>query len=188
MAALDREAFLWVVQHRADWLDPLFVALSLVGNAGLLWIALAPLLALLARRGLLATTALAAAAVWCADLIALGIKEVVERPRPFETLARADPLVSATVGASLPSGHAATSFAGLVVLGALFRRTLPALAVLALAMSFSRVYVGAHYPFDAVAGAALGAAVGAVVMIALPRIPRPPWRPLRRSGPAPPPG
>jgi undecaprenyl-diphosphatase len=157
---LDKSVFLWVVEHRVGWLDPVFVGLSIVGYAGLVWIVLAPLVAWLGRRNPLFGLGLTAACVWSSDLIALGIKAATARPRPFETFPQADPLVGVTVGQSLPSGHAATSFAGAVVLTYLLKRSAPFVFLLAVAIAFSRVYVGVHYPFDVVAGAALGAAVG----------------------------
>jgi len=131
-----------------------------VGYLGFVWIALAPLVASLAKRNALLATVFTATCVWSADLIALGLKAATGRPRPFETIPQADPLVGATVGQSLPSGHAATSFAGAVVLSYLLPRSAPYLFLLATAIAFSRIYVGVHYPSDVVAGAALGAAVG----------------------------
>jgi len=131
-----------------------------VGYLGFVWIALAPLVAYLAKRNALLATVFTATCVWSADLIALGLKAATGRPRPFETIPQADPLVGATVGQSLPSGHAATSFAGAVVLSYLLPRSAPYLFLLATAIAFSRIYVGVHYPSDVVAGAALGAAVG----------------------------
>jgi undecaprenyl-diphosphatase len=184
---LDRELFLWVVEHRTGWLDPVFVGLSVVGFAGLVWIALAPLGAYLGRRSIFFGVGLTATSVWSADLIALGIKAATGRPRPFETIPQADPLIGATVGQSLPSGHAATSFAGAVVLSYLFRRAAPFVFVLAVAIAFSRIYVGVHYPSDVIAGAALGAAVG-LAALALVRLRQPTSGARRRSEGAPPAG
>ena len=185
--SLDRGVFVWVVEHRVGWLDPLFVALTVVGYAGLVWIALAPVLAVWAKRGIVATVALTAVCVWAADLVTLGVKASVERPRPFTVVPEAEPLLGGTVGSSFPSGHAATSFAGAVVLTLVARRTWPLLFVLALLVSFSRIYVGAHYPLDVVSGAALGAAV-ALAVIALIRAPRRISGARRRSTAARPPG
>jgi undecaprenyl-diphosphatase len=156
---LDRTVFLWVVEHRVGWLDPFFIGLSFIGYAGLVWIALAPSIALLARRHVAFSVSLTAACVWSADLIALGIKAATGRPRPFETIPQADKLIGATVGQSMPSGHAATSFAGAVVLTYLLPRAAPFVFLLAVAIAFSRVYVGVHYLSDVLAGAALGTAV-----------------------------
>ena len=170
------------------WLDPVFIALSIVGYGGLVWVVLAPALARWAHRPLLGVTLTTAGAVWSADLIATILKVVFERPRPFETLAYADPLLGANLGASMPSGHATTSFAGAVVLTLMLRRGAPALFALAVAIAFSRIYVGVHYPADVLAGALLGATVGAVVALLVLRTPRRISGALRRSAEAPPPG
>jgi membrane-associated phospholipid phosphatase len=84
----------------------------------------------------------------------------------------------------MPSGHAATSFAGAVVLTYLLPRAAPFLFLLAAAIAFSRVYVGVHYPSDVVAGAALGAAVAlaALVLVRL-RRPTSAGRPQSEEGP-----
>jgi undecaprenyl-diphosphatase len=184
---LDKSVFLWVVEHRVGSLDPVFVGLSVIGYAGLVWIALAPLLALLARRNLARSVALVAACVWSAELIALGIKAATGRPRPFETIPQADKLIGATVGQSMPSSHAATSFAGAVVLTYLLPRAAPFVFLLAVAISFSRIYVGVHYPSDVLAGAALGAAVAFVALL-LVRARRPTSAGRLRSEGAPPAG
>jgi undecaprenyl-diphosphatase len=157
---LDRDLFTWVVEHRAAPLDWLFVALSVVGQAGLVWIALAALLALWARKPVLFTTLVTAATVWTADLLATGLKSVADRERPYEVIPAADPLLRWDVSSSLPSGHAATSAAGAVILAYLIGRGGLWLGLLAVAIGFSRVYIGVHYPSDVLAGAAIGLAVG----------------------------
>lgn len=168
-------------------LDWLFVALSVVGYGGLVWVALSPLLALRSGRPVLVSTTLTAATVWAADLLALALKAATGRARPYETIAAADPLLRTDLGASFPSGHAATSFAGAVLLACLFRRAVPALLILAALIAVSRVYVGVHYPLDVLAGAALGTAVAlAVVVLVRARLPTSGGRP--RSGPTPPAG
>ena len=168
MAAADRELYLWITEHRVGWLDPVLVGLTVAGYAGLVWIALAVVGAVVSRRRVVPVVAATAAAVWSVDLVVLVLKHAIGRPRPFETVAGADPLIGYTAGDSMPSGHAATSFAGAVVLAAFFRRLLPVFFVLAAAVAFSRVYVGVHYPADVVAGAALGT-VWALVGMALVR-------------------
>ena len=172
---MDRAVFVWVVEHRAGPLDPVFVGLGVVGYAGLLWLALAALVVLRAGRPPFRTLAAAAIAVWGADLATLAIKAAVGRPRPFETVPEADPLLAGTVGSSFPSGHAATSFAGAVILSYLVPRAAPALLALAFAVAFSRVYVGVHYPADVLAGAALGCVAG-LAGTRLVRAPRSPGR------------
>jgi undecaprenyl-diphosphatase len=176
-----------VVEHRVGWLDPVFVALSVVGYAGLVWILLAPLLSVLGKRDPFFGLGLTAACVWSADLIALGIKAAAARPRPSESIPGVDTLLDATVGQSLPSGHAATSFAGAVILTYLLPRFAPLALLLAVAISFSRIYVGVHYASDVLAGAALGAAV-ALIALALLRLRRRTSAGPRQSEGAPPAG
>jgi membrane-associated phospholipid phosphatase len=57
---------------------------------------------------------------------------------------------------SFPSGHATTGFALCFVVGFLFPRAFPGMLVLAILVGLSRIVVGAHYPTDVVAGAAIG--------------------------------
>jgi undecaprenyl-diphosphatase len=168
--SLDRDIFVWVVEHRTPPLDWLFVALSAAGSGGLLWIGLAALLAHVARKPLLATVAITAATVWSADLLAITLKPVVDRDRPYVLLPEAEPLLRWDVSASFPSGHAATSAAGAVILAYLIGRRAWSLAVLAAAVSYSRVYIGVHYPLDVLAGAAIGVAVALVAIVLVRRL------------------
>jgi undecaprenyl-diphosphatase len=64
---------------------------------------------------------------------------------------------------SFPSGHAAAAFSTAVILGLTLRRTGWWLGLLTGAglIALSRVYLGVHYPSDILAGAVLGASVGA---------------------------
>jgi undecaprenyl-diphosphatase len=103
-------------------------------------------------------------AVVAADqLSASGIKPLFERARPFDVVEGARKLSSAH-GYAFPSSHAANTFAAGVFLAIRFRRWWPILAVPAV-VSYSRVYVGVHYPSDVAAGALLGAAVGAFLVL-----------------------
>jgi undecaprenyl-diphosphatase len=162
-------------------LDHLFVALSWIGSFGLVWIAIAIVVAAATRRpGLLLAVLLSDLA---ADLSASGLKQLFDRPRPPLRYPEPEPLVSVPGTPAFPSGHAATSFACAVVLAGAVPRLSGPLLVLAALIAWSRVYVGVHYPLDAIAGAILGTAVGLAVR-ALLRREEGPRRSLRspRSG------
>jgi len=133
-----------------------FEGLSYAGGLGLLWIGIALVLALVwRRRGVLVLTVIAVAA---ADLAARGLKQLVDVERPSSRYAEPKPLVAAPHDHTFPSGHAATSFAAATILTAARPRWGPLWFLLALAVGFSRVYVGVHYPLDIVGGAVLGIA------------------------------
>jgi undecaprenyl-diphosphatase len=119
------------------------------------------LLVLLARGGtdLRLGILFAVLAVTVADQCSsAGIKGIVERPRPFDAIVGTRKLVDA-YGFAFPSSHAANTFAAGTFLALRFRRSWPVLA-LPLIVSYSRIYVGVHWPLDVVAGAGLGVAVG----------------------------
>ena len=99
--------------------------------------------------------------MWTADLLAALLKTAFDRRRPYEVLPEADPLLRWDLSSSMPSGHATASAAGAVILAYLLGgRWAWAVGGLAVAVGFGRVYIGVHYPFDVLAGAALGVAVG----------------------------
>jgi undecaprenyl-diphosphatase len=134
-----------------------FEGLSYAGRLGLVWIVLACLLALLWKRYAVVVFAVLAVAV--ADWFAIGLKAVFDVERPSARYSEPKTLVPAPHDGSFPSGHAATSFAAATVLSIARPRWAPAFYLLALAIGFSRVYVGVHYPLDIVGGAVLGIVV-----------------------------
>ena len=134
-----------------------------------------------------ATGAVTAGTGGGADLLAVALKPIVDRDRPYVLVPDPEPLLRWDVSASFPSGHAATSTAGAVILAYLIGRWAWGLAFLAAAVSFSRVYVGLHFPLDVLAGAAIGAAVALVAVVVLRRL-RPTSAGRRRSARATPGG
>jgi undecaprenyl-diphosphatase len=107
--------------------------------------------------------ALAVIAIALADWSSMGLKSLINRPRPPLRYPEPKTLVPLPHDASFPSGHAATSFAAATMLSFAFPRLAPLLYVLAAAVAFSRVYVGVHYPLDVVGGAALGVVIAVVL-------------------------
>ena len=74
------------------------------------------------------------------------------------------------LSSSMPSGHAAGSAAGAVILAYLLGRWGWALGLLAAAVAYGRVYIGVHYPGDVLAGAALGVVVGLAAVALVSRL------------------
>src|SRR6185295_18525497 len=63
---------------------------------------------------------------------------------------------------SFPSGHTITAFAAAISLGGFYPELLPGLMFCAVIIAASRVVLGMHFLSDVLAGAALGATLGAV--------------------------
>ena len=127
------------------------------------------------------------AAVGLADAAAEGLsgalKAAVAEQRPTHRYPEPHALVSVPHSSAFPSGHTTTSFACATVLSAFVPRAAPAFYLLALAIGFSRIYVGVHWPFDVLGGIVAGVATG-VAITALRRRGASPRRsaPRRRSG------
>jgi membrane-associated phospholipid phosphatase len=89
------------------------------------------------------------------------VKVAVGRRRPL--LEGHPALAKAPSQLSFPSAHATSSLAAATALGRVEPRARPALFTLAAAICIGRPYLGMHYPSDVLAGAALGAVLGALV-------------------------
>ena len=86
------------------------------------------------------------------------LKDLFQRVRPCESLPDVNVLIGCSGSYSLPSAHAANSFAAVMVFSSLYwnRMFSFTLYFFALVISYSRIYVGVHYPFDVVTGILVG--------------------------------
>ena len=160
MLEMDQAASSWFATHRDAGLTRAMLLVSSVHQTGKLLAVSALLAVVLAlHQGLAAARPLLV--VPLGMLVNLGLKDLFQRARPvFE-----DPLVQLATY-SFPSGHAVAStvfygaLCAIVFAQTRSRAARAAACALALAMvplvCFSRVYLGAHYPGDVLAGVAVG--------------------------------
>jgi undecaprenyl-diphosphatase len=168
-ASLDDRLAVWIATHRYAPLNDAFVWLGTIDKIGAVWVALALVVAVVQRRRVveaLGLAALTALTVFAADSVSFGVKDLFHRERPFAAHPAIHPLYSVH-SSSFPAGHAATAFAGAALLSYLAPRAAPAFVALAVAIGYSRVYVGVHYPADVLAGAGIGVLVGLGAIVAL---------------------
>lgn len=192
LASGDRGDFLRVndFARSTSWLHAPLVAYATYGVV--LFAALLIIGYLLARTRrdprLVARSLLAGAGALLAVAVNQPIVHAVDERRPYDQIQGVLVLVQRSLDASFPSDHA--TMAGAAVAGLLLvdRRLAITAAVAGALMAFSRVYVGAHFPIDVLAGLVVGAAVALLVQLAAPvltklvcRLEETPVRPLLTS-------
>ncbi len=103
-----------------------------------------------------------------ATLLAQLLKRRLLRPRPSRAIAGFSPLAENPDAFSFPSGHTAAAFAVALALAGEPWGAGPLVLLLACGIGLSRVYLGAHYPLDVLAGGALGTAAGLLAHLVVP--------------------
>lgn len=93
------------------------------------------------------------------------LKRAIGRPRPFVQCPDIRACARALDKFSFPSGHTLHAFAFLVICTWYFPVAGFALVPMVVLIAVSRVALGLHYPSDVAAGAVLGTAVAAVVLM-----------------------
>jgi len=180
---IDLAAFWFVNSHHTPLLDPVFLAITQLGNG---WVAIPVVLALVCwthRRRAAFPVAICGLAFALAGLSNNTLKRFIEWRRPVEYFVRKDPtgelarrvhVVGEELGGrTFPSGHTNTAFASAVLLvGLLGRRFWPALFVAA-SVGWSRLYLGVHFPSDVITGAVLGSGFAWAVMAVMRKLRRP---------------
>lgn len=167
---LDQEAFDRVAAAKLRGLEFVLPRLSRAADHGALWFGTAaafglsrrPSLRRAALRGVIAVS-LASPAV---NIVG---KQLFRRKRPLVHLVPKIRIHRIPTSPAFPSGHTASAaaFATSTALELRWRYSVPVMAV-ASAVGFSRVYTGAHYPGDVLAGAASGITVGLATRLVWP--------------------
>lgn len=150
----------FIQEHLRTGFGDLFMSrITVLGDGGILWIALTLVLLLIPktrRVGLCCAVSLLIDLALCNGLI----KNLVARTRPYVVNPDVVLLIPKPGEYSFPSGHAAASF---TAVGALYfnrsRLWIPA-CVLAVIIGYSRLYLYVHYPTDVLFGAAFGILFG----------------------------
>lgn len=160
---LDKALFLWLNGKYTPWLDPIMVWVTERNNWFPFYALLIGWLAYAYRQRAVALVLTLIVAVALSDQIASSVfKPIFLRLRPCHevTLMKLiHPVLDCGGKYSFVSSHAATTFALATSLWLLVGRRHPWVGVgfaWAALVSYSRIYVGAHYPLDILAGAGVG--------------------------------
>ena len=153
--------------YHSRWTDGAMWLTTQIGNAGF-----AAFLAVgaygLGNRQLAIELVLGTLTLW---LLVEVIKALTDRARPFNLLRESRVVGRREPGLSFPSGHTAQTFFIVALCISHFQLSLGiamALYGIAVLVAFTRVYVGAHYPRDVIAGAILGLVWGMLSVLVSP--------------------
>lgn len=99
-----------------------------------------------------------------AFLVNIVYKSIVQRVRPWMMWNITD--TGCPADFSLPSGHASGAFAGAVIFAHFDPKRAPYYYILAVLISFSRVYLYCHFTIDIIAGGLIGYGIGKILLLA----------------------
>jgi undecaprenyl-diphosphatase len=143
------------------WLQLAALDLTALGSATVLGLVVAAIAGFLLLQGMSRTATLVVAACAGGWILNGWLKELFQRARPDVV-----PHLRDVYTLSFPSGHAMTSAAVYLTLGALLMRIaerratkiycMSAAAVVTFLVGASRIYLGVHYPTDVLAGWLIG--------------------------------
>ena len=162
---LDTQVFMLLnMRGYPGWLDRFMWLITQLGNMLAAFIFAFPLFILNYRR-LAIEVIFGTLTLW---LLVEMIKTLSDRERPFFTLEKTRIIGRREKGDSFPSGHTTQIFFMAVLLIHGFRmgagESIAVYAVAAL-VGFTRIYVGAHYPRDVIAGMVLGSVWGILAIL-----------------------
>lgn len=159
LIALDKRIFDYFtkIEHRSRLAEKAMIFFTHLGDWGFIWVVSALLLICLRpyrRYGLFCLGSVLA----CSFVVNVLLKKTVRRNRPFiPYLPKLTLKIKLPPDFSFPSGHTAASFAAAGILAYINPTVAITAYVVALLISFSRLYLLVHYPFDIIVGAVLGA-------------------------------
>ena len=159
--AFDRRLFDRLTGQERRIIDRNLKRLSNSANRSMLWLTIAAGMAVFGgHRARQAALRGAVAIAITSTLVNLPLKYVARRDRPPRRRFDRPPPISMPGSFSFPSGHSASAFAFATGVGLEQPRLALPILPLASAVAYSRVHLRVHYPFDVLAGAAIGAGMG----------------------------
>lgn len=147
------------------WVTAMMRYLTRLGDAGS-WVVVGSVLIASGREGAHHALLLGFGA-GIATLFAQTLKRLCRRPRPTSRIGGFVALTENPDTFSFPSGHTAVAFGVAIALAGQGYALGALMALLAVGVGVSRVYLGAHYPLDVAVGAVLGIASGVLARLAI---------------------
>ncbi len=149
---------------RCAALDRIMPAITSLGTCGFIWAIVTVVflrLRMYRKAGLILFLTLAV----CGLLTNLLLKPLVARPRPCHIAPEVPLLVPCPMDYSFPSGHTMSSFAAALVISSANLNLGICAFILAVLISYSRLYLFVHYPSDVLAGSLFGFGIATAMLV-----------------------
>ena len=147
------DIFMPIITNKKNWTLPIIVLIFLLGFFS-------------GPKGKISLAVLIISLSFTDAICAQILKPFFERIRPSHlNLEEVNLLTSKGGKWSMPSNHAANMFSLAIVLSYFYKKYKPLLFLLAILISFSRVYVGVHFPGDVIVGGFIGVFISSIFLI-----------------------
>ena len=153
---------------RNGFLDNVMPIVTMLGNMGIFWVAVALIISAKAKYRRCSITMLAGMVIGViiGNLI---IKNIIQRDRPCWINEIENMLIANPQDFSFPSGHTMSSFIAATILFHYDKRLgIPSFGA-AILIAFSRLYLYVHFPSDIIGGALLGIVIACMTISATDR-------------------
>jgi undecaprenyl-diphosphatase len=145
-------------------MDRAMTVATRLGDGGAVWVLYFLLMVMSSEMRGTAVT-LFFCVLMCAVVGNFALKPLFNRTRPFELSRSVHRRYDSPFGSSFPSCHTMTSVAAAVTISHSGGLLGMSSIVVALLISFSRMYLCVHYPSDVIIGAIMGAAAGKLFLL-----------------------
>ncbi len=103
--------------------------------------------------------------IFVGALFTYPMKFLIDRTRPYDQIASTRLLTSSESDPSFPSGHTEMSFLAATVVSRFHPEYSKYLYAFSFIVALSRIYVGVHFPADAIGGIIVGVIIGRLMLI-----------------------
>tara|TARA_X000001036_G_scaffold308710_1_gene287373 strand:- start:728 stop:1306 length:579 start_codon:yes stop_codon:yes gene_type:complete len=168
LQSVDMNLIIWIHQYSSNNLFD--ILMPFITNKNNWTVAIIGLISILGffsgKQGKLALAILIISLSFTDAICAQILKPFFERIRPSHlNIEQINLLISKGGKWSMPSNHAANMFSLAIVLSYFYKKYKPLLLLLAILISFSRVYVGVHFLGDVIVGGCIGFFISSSLLI-----------------------
>lgn len=153
LKSIDSNTLYFIQNHvQSPYLTPI---MFLITKSVYIWVPIAIILLCFKKFrivGILTICSLILTTILCEGIL----KNLVQRPRPFDTLKGLHLLIKAPASYSFPSWSTAAAFACAIIIAYYIQKAVIPAIGLAVLTGFSRIYFTVHYPSDVIGGMLIG--------------------------------